>query len=124
MVRSPSSAALDDQALFDRQLATLRASWAAYAAGSPGAALRRGRGATIACFPAGPERQFYNNAILDRGRADDARVADPDEDGSLRELDVVRHDLHRTELVVGATVLSTPGGDAGHEVPILRATVG
>jgi ribosomal protein S18 acetylase RimI-like enzyme len=43
---------------------TVLASWAAYAAGSPGAAVVRLAGVTAAVFPSEPERSVYNNAVL------------------------------------------------------------
>jgi ribosomal protein S18 acetylase RimI-like enzyme len=46
---------------------TLLGSWEEYARGSPGAALKRGRGVAAAVFPNEPERAVYNNALLDRG---------------------------------------------------------
>jgi ribosomal protein S18 acetylase RimI-like enzyme len=53
-------------ALYARGTATLVASWARYAVGSPGAALVRMDGVSAAVFPHGPERAVYNNALLDR----------------------------------------------------------
>jgi GNAT superfamily N-acetyltransferase len=57
---------MTDRELYDRGAATLLASWQAYAHGSTGAALRRGPGVATAVFPNGPEREIYNNALLDR----------------------------------------------------------
>jgi len=48
-------------------LATLVGCWTRIAEGTDGAAVRRLDGGTAAVFPAGPERLFYNNAVLDRG---------------------------------------------------------
>jgi ribosomal protein S18 acetylase RimI-like enzyme len=59
--------------LYRRGSATLLASWAAYARGAAGAALRRPPGVAAAVFPAGPERAVYNNALLERGLPADAR---------------------------------------------------
>jgi ribosomal protein S18 acetylase RimI-like enzyme len=61
-----------DALLFDRQLQTLVSTWGAYAAGSPGAAVHRTSGLTVAVFPHGPERAVYNNALLEpqSGRGD------------------------------------------------------
>lgn len=47
--------------------ATLLASWEAYAAAADGAALLRLPGAAVAVFPAGFEREVYNNALLEPG---------------------------------------------------------
>lgn len=55
-----------DAALYQRGIATLTASWGAYARGAPGAVVKRLPGITAAVFPSGPERTVYNNAILDR----------------------------------------------------------
>jgi ribosomal protein S18 acetylase RimI-like enzyme len=56
-----------DQQLYDRLAATLVASWAAYATGTPEASIESVPGASAAVFPSGPERAVYNNALLDRG---------------------------------------------------------
>jgi GNAT superfamily N-acetyltransferase len=61
--------------LYDRQLATMLASWKAIAAGSAGAAVRYLDGAVAAVFPAAPERDIYNNALLARGLGAEERVA-------------------------------------------------
>jgi ribosomal protein S18 acetylase RimI-like enzyme len=58
-----------DDDLFARGARTLLASWERYAGGSPGAAVRRHPGVAAAVFPGGPERAFYNNALLERGMA-------------------------------------------------------
>jgi GNAT superfamily N-acetyltransferase len=58
--------------LYRRGVATLLASWEAYAAGSAGAALNAPDGVTAAVFPAEPERGIYNNALLFDGSAIDA----------------------------------------------------
>lgn len=52
--------------LYRRGIATAIASWEAYAAGSPGAALIRRPGVAIARFPSEPERAVYNNAVVER----------------------------------------------------------
>ena len=57
---------LTDADLYQRGAATLLASWAAYARGSTGAALRRLPGVAAAVFPNEPERAVYNNALLER----------------------------------------------------------
>jgi len=55
--------------LYERGVATLLASWEAYAAGSAGAALHALDGASAAVFPAEPERGIYNNTVLFNGSA-------------------------------------------------------
>jgi hypothetical protein len=67
-----------DRDLFARGAATLVASWGEYARGSSGAALLRLSGVAAAVFPDGPERAFYNNALLDRnlGAAERAMAVD------------------------------------------------
>ena len=69
--------ATDDE-LYVRGSETLLASWAQYARGSAGAALRRMSGVAAAVFPEGAERSVYNNALLDRGlgRAERATAVD------------------------------------------------
>ena len=62
--------------------------------------------AALAAHPA-------RHAVLDRGRADDARVADADEDRSLGELQVVGNDLHRPQLVRDAAVGRRPATRVG-----------
>jgi GNAT superfamily N-acetyltransferase len=61
--------------LYARGAATLLASWEEYARGAEGAALLRLGGVSAAVFPAGPERAVYNNALLERRLAPDARSA-------------------------------------------------
>lgn len=53
--------------LYHRGCETLLASWEAYARGAAGAAVRRLPGVVAAVFPIGPEREVYNNALLQRG---------------------------------------------------------
>jgi ribosomal protein S18 acetylase RimI-like enzyme len=43
------------------------ASWKEYARGASGAVVRRLPGVVVAIFPDGPERLFYNNALIERG---------------------------------------------------------
>jgi GNAT superfamily N-acetyltransferase len=63
--------------LFGRSLATLIESWGYLASGSPGAEARRIEGATIAAFVHRPDREFLNNAVLERPPADlDATLAE------------------------------------------------
>jgi ribosomal protein S18 acetylase RimI-like enzyme len=64
-----------DHDLYARGAATLVASWEAYAVGAAGAALRRAPGVAVAVFPGGPEREIYNNALLDRDLGPAARAA-------------------------------------------------
>jgi ribosomal protein S18 acetylase RimI-like enzyme len=64
-----------DADLYRRGVATLLASWEAYATGASSAAVWRTPGAGIAVFPHEPERTFYNNAILERDLAADERRA-------------------------------------------------
>jgi GNAT superfamily N-acetyltransferase len=56
----------DADALYERMLATLVGSWERIAEGSEGASVDRVEGGVLALFPSGPERLFYNNAVLDR----------------------------------------------------------
>jgi ribosomal protein S18 acetylase RimI-like enzyme len=60
---------LTDVDLYRRGAETLLASWEEYARGATGSAIRRFPGVGIAVFPNGPERAFYNNALLDRDLA-------------------------------------------------------
>ena len=60
-------ALMTDNDLYLRGAATLLASWAEYARGSAGAALTQLNGVSTAVFPTGPEREVYNNALLERG---------------------------------------------------------
>ena len=64
-----------DADLYARGLATVLASWELYALGARDAVVNRLPGVVAAVFPVGPERRFYNNAVLQRdivpaGRAD------------------------------------------------------
>ena len=67
-MREPASGADDayssDDTLYDRMLANLLGSWTRIAEGTAGASIERVPGAVVAVFPAGPERLFYNNAVL------------------------------------------------------------
>jgi hypothetical protein len=58
-----------DSELYLRGVATLVASWEAYARGAPGAAVQQAPGVVSAVFPHEPERGVYNNALLERGLA-------------------------------------------------------
>lgn len=64
-----------DDDLYARGMATLLASWEEYARGSAGAALRRFDGVAAAVFPTDPEREIYNNAVLDRDLGPGERTA-------------------------------------------------
>lgn len=65
---------MGDAWLYRRGIATAAACWARFAAGTPGAAVHRTDGAVVAVFPAGPEREVYNNAVVEPGLAEDARA--------------------------------------------------
>jgi ribosomal protein S18 acetylase RimI-like enzyme len=58
---------LTQRTLYERMEANMVAAWDEVAAGSPDASLERLPGAVAGLFPAGPERDFYNNALLARG---------------------------------------------------------
>lgn len=66
---------VSDEDLYRRGIATLLASWEAYAQHADGAALRRLDGVAAAVFPSGPAREIYNNAVLERADAIDAMEA-------------------------------------------------
>ena len=55
-----------DDELYLRGAATLLASWEEYARGAAGASVTRLPGVAAAVFPEGPERVFFNNALLER----------------------------------------------------------
>jgi ribosomal protein S18 acetylase RimI-like enzyme len=55
-----------ERELYERGTATLVASWERIAQGASGAAVLRAPGLAAAVFPAGPERDVYNNAVLER----------------------------------------------------------
>lgn len=61
--------ALSDTDLYLRGTETVVASWSEYARGATLAAVQRGPGVAVAVFPSGPERVFYNNALLERDLA-------------------------------------------------------
>ena len=69
-MRKPASDAdaadTSDGTLYDRMLVNLLGSWTRIAEGTGGASIERFPGAAVAVFPAGPERLFYNNAVLAR----------------------------------------------------------
>jgi GNAT superfamily N-acetyltransferase len=64
---------LTDAELYQRGLATLIASWEAYARCADGATVQRYPGVTTAVFPCEPERGIYNNAVLAHGLGARAR---------------------------------------------------
>lgn len=55
-----------DDALYARGAATLIASWEEYARGAGGASVQHLPGAAAAVFPVRPEREFFNNALVER----------------------------------------------------------
>lgn len=61
--------------LYERGMATLVASWAAFARGAAGAAVTRTPGLAAAVFPAGPERDVFNNAVPERSLPAAGRAA-------------------------------------------------
>ena len=63
-----------DADLCPRGIATLLASWEEYARGAAGAAVVRLAGVAAGVVPEGPERDVYNNAVLDRGLEAAARA--------------------------------------------------
>jgi ribosomal protein S18 acetylase RimI-like enzyme len=67
--------ALTDTDLYQRGAETLVASWDVCAAGARGAAVIRGPGVRSGVFPHGPERDVFNNALLERDLPADARAA-------------------------------------------------
>jgi GNAT superfamily N-acetyltransferase len=69
---------LTDEVLYRRGVATLLASWEEYATGATGATVRRLPGVSAAVFPNHPEREVYNNAVIEPflGPDDIARAVD------------------------------------------------
>jgi ribosomal protein S18 acetylase RimI-like enzyme len=65
--------AFTDAELYRRGCRTLLASWDEYARGAIRAAVHRLPGVAAAVFPDRPERDVYNNAVLDRGMRPAAR---------------------------------------------------
>ena len=78
MVELAEMTALTDSDLYTRGAQTMLAAWAEYARGAADAAVRRLPGVTAGVFPCGPERAFYNNALLERdlGAAERADAVD------------------------------------------------
>ena len=66
---------LSSRDLYRRGIATLVASWEAYAGGSKEARVLRASGVAAAVFPSGPARAVYNNALPERDLGSDERVA-------------------------------------------------
>ena len=65
---------IDDGELYRRGCRTLAASWREYARGAVGAVVRCLPGVIAAVFPRGPEREVYNNALLECGLAPQRRT--------------------------------------------------
>ena len=68
------TARLTDADLYVRGAETLLASWEQYARGATAAALHRLPGVAAAVFPHDPERDVYNNALLERDLSASARA--------------------------------------------------
>ena len=66
MVGLGAVTALTDFDLYARGAETMLAAWEGYARGAADATVRRLPGVTAGVFPCGPERAFYNNALLER----------------------------------------------------------
>jgi GNAT superfamily N-acetyltransferase len=64
-----------DRELYDRGAATMVASWEVVASGPADASLVRADGVAAAVFPSGPEAEFFNNALVERGLDAAARSA-------------------------------------------------
>jgi GNAT superfamily N-acetyltransferase len=64
-----------DRELYDRGAATMVACWEEIARGPDDAALVRCDGVAAAVFPSGAEREFFNNALVERGLEGAARGA-------------------------------------------------
>lgn len=64
---STEGTGLGTQELYDRMFETLAASWAYFAAGSPGARVVRESDAAIAVFVHRPDRDIFNNALIVQG---------------------------------------------------------
>lgn len=62
-------AEMDDDEVYRRGCRTLVASWDEYARGAVGGMVQRLPGLVAAVFPQGPEREVYNNTLLERGQA-------------------------------------------------------
>ncbi|HEV7654589.1 MAG TPA: GNAT family N-acetyltransferase [Mycobacteriales bacterium] len=58
---------MTDLDLYRRGTDTMLAAWGEYARAAKSAALERLPGVAVAVFPSGPEREFYNNALLSPG---------------------------------------------------------
>lgn len=99
-----------DAELFERSLSTLVHSWAYLATGSPGAAVVRARGATVAAFVHDPDRQFLNNALLAGTAAAARRTLDGVERlYAERGIDRFAVWVHESEPVLASAV-----GDRGY----------
>ncbi len=71
-------------------LATLLGSWRQIAVGVEEASVEQAPGVDFAVFPAGPERAFYNNAVLERGL--DGCAAEAAADAVVRRYDAAAVD--------------------------------
>src|SRR5437763_1784269 len=67
--------ALSDLELYQRGTETLIATWTEYGRGATDAAVHRFAGVSVAAFPYQPERDVYNNAVLERDLAAAERAA-------------------------------------------------
>jgi len=66
---SRSTALTSTEELYRRGIATLLATWRDHARCAPGASVVRLPGVVVAAFPDAPERDIYNNAVIDRDLA-------------------------------------------------------
>jgi GNAT superfamily N-acetyltransferase len=64
-----------DRELYDRGVATMIGTWEELARGPEDAALVQRDGVAAAVFPSGPEGEFLNNALIERGLAAEMRSA-------------------------------------------------
>lgn len=91
--------------LFGRALATLIESWVYLASGSPGAEVRRIEDATVAAFVHRPDREFLNNAVLERRPADlDATLGEITSLYARRGIDHFAVWVHESDAVTEAAL--------------------
>jgi GNAT superfamily N-acetyltransferase len=91
--------------LFERSVATLIESWIYLASGSPGAEVRRVEGATIATFVHRPDREFLNNAVLERRPADlDAALAEIEATYARHEIGRFAVWVHESDATTAASL--------------------
>jgi GNAT superfamily N-acetyltransferase len=96
--------------LFGRALATLIESWAYLAAGSPGAELHRIDDAAVAMFTHRPDREFLNNAVLERRPVDfDATLGEIESIYARAGIDRSAVWIHESD-----TATATALGDRGY----------